>query len=49
MTMDDTSSVMEYMQIFLTRMIMCEKAAEFLGCKLNIVINGTTINNSTKK
>ncbi len=45
MTMDDTSSVMEYMQIFLTRMIMCEKAADFLGCKLNIVINGTIINN----
>ena len=45
MTMDDSSSVMEYMQIFLTRMIMCEKAAAFLGCKLNIVINGTIINN----
>ena len=49
MTMDDTSSVMEYLQIFLTRMIMCEKAAEFLGCKLNIVINGTIINNGISK
>ena len=49
MTMDNTSSVMEYLQIFLTRMIMCEKAADFLGCTLNIVINGTIINNSTKK
>ncbi len=49
MDMDDSSSVMEYMQIFLTRMIMCEKAAEFLDCKFNIVINGTVINNSIKK
>ncbi len=49
MDMDDTSSVMEYMQIFLTRMIMCEQAAEFLECKLNIVVNGTVINNGIKK
>jgi metal-dependent HD superfamily phosphatase/phosphodiesterase len=48
MIMDSTSSVMEYMQIFLSRMIMCEKAADFLGCKLNIVINGSIINNSIK-
>lgn len=48
MTMDSTSSVMEYMQIFLSRMIMCEKAADFLGCKLNIIINGSIINNSIK-
>jgi metal-dependent HD superfamily phosphatase/phosphodiesterase len=49
MEMDDSSSVMEYMQIFLTRMIMCEKAAEFLGCRLNIMINGTIINNGIKE
>ena len=49
MSMDDSSSVMEYLQIFLTRMIMCEKAAEFLDCKLNIVINGTIINNGIKQ
>jgi metal-dependent HD superfamily phosphatase/phosphodiesterase len=49
MSMDDSSSVMEYLQIFLTRMIMCEKAADFLGCKLNIVINGTIINNGIKQ
>jgi metal-dependent HD superfamily phosphatase/phosphodiesterase len=48
MVMDSSSSVMEYMQIFLSRMIMCEKAAEFLGCRLNIMINGTTINNGIK-
>jgi metal-dependent HD superfamily phosphatase/phosphodiesterase len=45
MTMDATSSVMEFMQIFLTRMRMCEKAAEFLECRLDIVVNGVTINN----
>ncbi len=48
MTMDSTSSVMEYMQIFLSRMIMCEKAAEFLDCSFNIVINGSVINNKIK-
>jgi hypothetical protein len=36
---------MEFMQIFLTRMRMCEKAAEFLECRLDIVVNGVTINN----
>lgn len=45
MTMDSTSSVMEFMQIFLSRMRLCEKAAEFLECKLDIVVNGVTINN----
>ncbi len=48
MTMDSSSSVMEYMQIFLSRMIMCENAAEFLGCSFNIVINGSVINNNIK-
>jgi metal-dependent HD superfamily phosphatase/phosphodiesterase len=45
MEMDGSSSVMEFMQIFLTRMSMCEKAAEFLDCRLDIVVNGVTINN----
>jgi metal-dependent HD superfamily phosphatase/phosphodiesterase len=45
MTMDETSSVMEYMQIFLSRMLLCEKAADFLGCRFDIVVNGVTINN----
>jgi len=49
MTMDSTSSVMEYMQIFLSRMIMCEQAADFLSCSLNIVINGSVINNKITK
>ena len=45
MIMDSSSSVMEYMEIFLKRMRMCEKAAEFLDCTLDIVVNGVTINN----
>ncbi len=32
--------VMEYFEIFLTRMIMCRRAAEFLDCKFKIEING---------
>ena len=45
MIMDSSSSVMEFMQIFLSRMMLCEKAAEYLGCRLDIVVNGVTINN----
>jgi uncharacterized protein len=45
MVMDSSSSVMEFMQIFLSRMLLCEKAAEFLECRLDIVVNGVTINN----
>lgn len=45
MIMDSSSSVMEFMEIFLTRMRLCEKASEFLECRLDIVVNGVTINN----
>ncbi len=45
MTMDNSSSVMEFMQIFLRRMTMCEKAAEFLECRFDLVVNGVVINN----
>lgn len=43
--MDPTSSVMEFLQIYLSRMLMSEEAAHFLGCKFDIVINGQTVNN----
>ncbi len=33
------SSVMEYFEIFLSRMIASRKASEFLGCKFELVIN----------
>ena len=37
------SSVMEYFEIFLTRMTLCRRAAETLGINFSIVINGNKI------
>ena len=34
------SSVMDYFEIFLDRMVMCRKAAEFLGLRFKLNING---------
>ncbi|OYD13726.1 phosphohydrolase [candidate division WOR-3 bacterium JGI_Cruoil_03_44_89] len=34
------SSVMEYFEIFLSRMTVSRKAADFLGCRFNLIING---------
>ena len=42
--MDNTSATMEYLQIYLSRMVLSEKAAEFLGCWFELVINGNVIN-----
>lgn len=35
------ATVMEYFEIFLSRMIMCRKAAEVLGYKFALSVNGT--------
>jgi len=35
--------VMHYFEIFLARMVMCRRAAAFLGCTFEIVINGDRI------
>lgn len=35
--------VMDYFEIFLTRMIMCRRAAELLGCHFRLVINGAKL------
>lgn len=43
-SMDETSALMEYLQIYLSRMILSEKAAAFLGCSFELVINGALIN-----
>ena len=43
-TMDESSSVLEYLQIYMTRIAMCEKAAAYLGCSFELVINGRAIN-----
>jgi metal-dependent HD superfamily phosphatase/phosphodiesterase len=35
------ASVMEYFEIFLSRMVMCRKAAEVIGYKFALSVNGT--------
>ena len=42
--MDNTSATMEYLQIYLSRMVLSEKAAAFLGYWFELVINGNVIN-----
>lgn len=37
------SKIMEYFEIFLGRMTMCRRAAEFLGCQFRLVINGSEL------
>lgn len=37
------ASVMEYFEIFLTRMLMCRRAADFFGYRFRLVINGTDL------
>ncbi|MBR6513400.1 MAG: HD domain-containing protein [Clostridia bacterium] len=37
---DEYSSVMSYFEIFLGRMLLCKKAAERLGLKFKLIING---------
>ncbi|MGB9588160.1 MAG: HD domain-containing protein [Armatimonadota bacterium] len=39
----ESATVMEYFEIFLTRMIMCRRAADRLGCKFKLVINGVDL------
>ena len=36
-------SLMEYFEIFLTRMLLCRKAADYLGAKFELIMNGTKI------
>lgn len=44
LTIDDTiSSVMDYLEIFMSRMDMCKRAAAFLGYRFKLVINGAAI------
>ena len=33
-------TVLEYFEIFLSRMLLCKKAAEALGVSFSLVING---------
>jgi metal-dependent HD superfamily phosphatase/phosphodiesterase len=44
LTIDTTlSQVMEYFEIFLDRMLMCRRAADFLGCGFKLQINGVKL------
>jgi metal-dependent HD superfamily phosphatase/phosphodiesterase len=40
---DHIASVMDYFEIFLSRMIMCRSASAFLGCEFAIEANGTLV------
>lgn len=35
--------VMEYFEIFLGRMVLCRRAATFLGCEFELIINGAKL------
>ncbi len=37
------SGVMDYFEIFLSRMIICRRAAKFLGCDFHLVINNVRL------
>jgi metal-dependent HD superfamily phosphatase/phosphodiesterase len=39
----EQAGVMEYFEIFLSRMVMCRRAAEFLECEFKIDINGARL------
>jgi uncharacterized protein len=39
----EISRVMEYFEIFLSRMVISRRAARFLGCKFELIINGTKL------
>lgn len=43
-TMNTSSSPMDFLRIYMTRMRMCEKSAEFLGCKFALFINDVKLN-----
>lgn len=36
-------AVMDYFEIFLTRMMLCRRAAEYLSLRFRLIINGTTM------
>jgi len=39
----DISSVMEYFEIFLSRMLYCKRAANFLGSRFRLIVNENTL------
>jgi len=44
LTIDTTqATVMEYFEIFLSRMVMCRKSAQLLGYRFQLTVNGTSV------
>jgi len=39
----EVASVTEYFEIFVVRMVLCRRAADFLGCKFGLQINGIAL------
>jgi len=39
----EISSVMDYFEIFMARMMLCRRAATFFECKFQLIINGTRL------
>ncbi|NMB00197.1 MAG: HD domain-containing protein [Firmicutes bacterium] len=39
----ENTSIMEYFEIFLERMLMCRRAAAYLGCEFKLMINETLL------
>jgi len=37
------ASVTEYFEIFVLRMVLCHRAADFLGCKFHLNVNGVNL------
>ena len=42
--MNEISSPLEYMQIYMSRLVLCEKSAATLGCSFELIINGSAVN-----
>lgn len=43
-SMNEHASPMDFLNIYMTRMQMCEKSARFLGCSFSLCINGVKLN-----
>lgn len=41
--LNDSATVMEYFEIFLSRMVLCRRSAELLGYEFRLEVNGTMI------
>jgi hypothetical protein len=39
----ELSPIMDYFEIFLQRMVMCRRAAAYLECEFELLINGVSL------